>query len=99
MAERSSDTDLTPTGISYVFSLISHRDVRAMLTGTVVALVLISGIILVVLRDVKIGLISLIPNLIPALMGFGLWGYTVGAVTLAIAVVIAATLGLSLIHI
>ena len=94
MAERSSDTDLTPTGISYVFSLISHRDVRAMLTGTVVALVLISGIILVVLRDVKIGLISLIPNLIPALMGFGLWGYTVGAVTLAIAVVIAATLGI-----
>ena len=84
----------TPTGVSYVFSLISHRDVRAMLTGTVVALALISLIILVVLRDIKIGLISLIPNMIPALMGFGLWGYTVGVVTLAIAVVIAATLGI-----
>jgi uncharacterized protein len=84
----------TPSGISYVFSLISHRDVRAMLTGTVVALALISAIILLVLRDWKIGMISLIPNMIPALMGFGLWGYAVGSVTLAIAVVIAATLGI-----
>ena len=84
----------TPTGISYVFSLISHRDVRAMLTGTAIALALISAIILIVLRDWKIGLISLIPNMIPALMGFGLWGYTVGTVTLAIAVVVAATLGI-----
>ncbi|MGY9054824.1 MAG: outer membrane lipoprotein-sorting protein [Alphaproteobacteria bacterium] len=83
-----------PTGITYVFTLISHRDVRAMLTGTAVALVLISGIILIVLRDIKIGLISLIPNMIPALMGFGLWGYTFSTVTLAIAVVIAATLGI-----
>ena len=39
-------------------------------------------------------MISLIPNLIPAAMAFGVWGYTVGAVTLAIAVVIAATLGI-----
>ncbi len=84
----------TPTGLSHVFTLISHRDVRAMLTGTVVALILISGVMLLVLWDWRIGLISLIPNLTPALMGFGLWGYTVGNVTLAIAVVIAATLGI-----
>ena len=44
--------------------------------------------------DVRIGLISLIPNLLPAAMGFGLWGYLVGNVTLAIAVVLAATLGI-----
>ena len=93
-AANAPGVESTPTGISYVFSLISHRDVRAMLTGTVVALALISAIILFVLKDWKVGLISLIPNMIPALMGFGLWGYTVGTVTLAIAVVIAATLGI-----
>ena len=88
------ELDTAPTGIVHVFNLISYRDVRAMLSGTVLALVLISGVLLFVLRDVKVGLISLIPNLIPALMAFGIWGYTVGAVTLAIAVVLAATLGI-----
>ncbi|MEM6547127.1 MAG: outer membrane lipoprotein-sorting protein [Pseudomonadota bacterium] len=85
---------VTPTGVVHVFNLISYRDVRAMLTGTALALVLISVIITVALRDLRLGAISLLPNLIPALMAFGLWGYGVGAVTLAIAVVLAATLGI-----
>lgn len=83
-----------PTGLPHVFNQISHRDVPAMLRGTVLALIAISALILLILRDIKLGLISLIPNLIPAAMAFGVWGYTVGAVTLAIAVVIAMTLGI-----
>ncbi|MEM1162933.1 MAG: MMPL family transporter, partial [Pseudomonadota bacterium] len=86
--------DVTPTGIVHVFNLISFRDVRSMMSGTIIALVLISGLIILALRDVRVGMISLIPNLIPAAVAFGLWGYGVGAVTLAIAVVIAATLGI-----
>lgn len=85
---------VTPTGVVHVFNLISYRDVRSMLTGTAIALVLISGVIMIALRDVRIGFVSLIPNLIPAAMAFGVWGYSVGAVTLAIAVVLAATLGI-----
>ena len=85
------DLAVEPTGLTHVFNQISYRDVRAMLLGTVLALVAISALIL---RDVKLGIISLIPNLIPAGMAFGVWGYSVGAVTLAIAVVIAMTLGI-----
>ncbi|MDF2235338.1 outer membrane lipoprotein-sorting protein [Albimonas sp. CAU 1670] len=84
---------ITPTGIDYVFSLISYRDVRAMLVGSLVALVGISGLIMLALRDLKIGALSLVPNVAPALMGFGAWGWLVGEVTLAISVVLAATLG------
>ena len=36
-----------------------------------------------------LGLISLVPNLLPAIMGFGLWGYSVGSVTLAVSIVVA----------
>ncbi|MEM7190416.1 MAG: efflux RND transporter permease subunit, partial [Pseudomonadota bacterium] len=94
-AERYPDIDVvTPTGIVHVFNLISYRDVRSMMTGTIIAIVLISGLIMLALRNLRIGIISLLPNLIPAAMAFGLWGYGVGAVTLAIAVVIAATLGI-----
>ncbi|MEM7422613.1 MAG: outer membrane lipoprotein-sorting protein [Pseudomonadota bacterium] len=85
---------VTPTGIVHVFNLISYRDVRQMLSGTLLAIILISGIIMLTLRNLQIGVISLIPNLIPAMMAFGVWGYSVGAVTLAIAVVLAATLGI-----
>ncbi len=94
LADNAAGIEAAPTGIVHVFNLISYRDTRAMLTGTAIALVLISAIIMLALRDVRIGLISLIPNLLPAVVAFGLWGYGVGAVTLAIAVVLAATLGI-----
>ena len=94
-AERYPDVEfMTPTGPTHVFNLISVRDTRSMLKGTLLALVLISGILILVLRDFRLGLISLIPNLIPSVMAFGLWGYGVGVVTLAVSVVAAATLGI-----
>ena len=82
------------TGQTHVYTMISARDVPAMLQGTLLALVFISFIILLVLRDVKLGVISLVPNLIPAAMAFGLWGYSVGTVTLAVSIVVAMTLGI-----
>ena len=82
------------TGQTHVYTMISARDVPAMLQGTVLALVFISLIILLVLRNIKLGLISLVPNLVPAAMAFGLWGYSVGTVTLAVSVVVAMTLGI-----
>jgi hypothetical protein len=77
-----------------MFSHIGFRNIRAMLTGTTVALVLISIILIFALRSVKIGLISLVPNLIPAGMAFGLWGLMVGQVGLALSVVTGMTLGI-----
>jgi predicted RND superfamily exporter protein len=43
---------------------------------------------------VKIGLISLIPNLAPAAMAFGLWGLLYGQVGLGLSVVMGLTLGI-----
>jgi len=79
---------------SMMFAYIGQRNIRSMLTGTTVALVLISMILIVALRSLKIGLISLIPNLAPAAMGFGLWGLLVGQVGLGLSVVMGLTLGI-----
>jgi predicted RND superfamily exporter protein len=65
-----------------------------MLTGTTIALILISGILVFALQSFKIGAISLIPNLAPAAMGFGLWGLLVGEVGLGLSVVAGMTLGI-----
>ena len=70
-AEHPGLPQVTPTGVVHVFNLISYRDVRSMLTGTLIAIVLISGLIMLTLRSLRVGLISLIPNLIPAAMAFG----------------------------
>jgi len=77
-----------------MFSHIGARNIRSMLTGTTLALVLISFILIFALRSLRIGLISIIPNLVPAGMAFGLWGLLVGEIGLALSVVTGMTLGI-----
>jgi len=79
---------------SIMFSHIGARNIRSMLWGTTAALVLISVILIFALRSLRIGLISLVPNLVPAAMAFGLWGLLVGQVGLALSVVAGMTLGI-----
>jgi predicted RND superfamily exporter protein len=77
-----------------MFSNIGERNIKSMLIGTTVALVLISIILVVALRSIKIGLLSLIPNLIPAALAFGAWGIAVGQIGLALSIVTGMTLGI-----
>jgi len=79
---------------SIMFAHIGKRNIISMLTGTTVALVLISLVLILALRSVKYGLISLIPNLFPAASAFGIWGLVVGEVGLALSIVTAMTLGI-----
>ena len=71
-----------------------ERNINGMLRGTTLALILISLALIFALRSFKIGLLSLIPNLVPAIMAFGLWGIFVGQVNMGLAVVVGMTLGI-----
>jgi len=82
------------SGPTAMFSHIGMRNIISMLTGTSIALVLISLILVFALRSFKFGVISLIPNLAPALMAFGIWAIVMGQVGLAVSVVVAMTLGI-----
>ena len=55
---------------------------------------LISFILIWIFRSVRVGLLSLLPNFVPAIMSFGLWGYLVGHVGIASSVVIAVVFGI-----
>ena len=77
-----------------MFASIASRNIRAMLFRTSVALALISFILIVAFWSLKIGSLSLIPNLLPAAMGFGLWGIFVGEVGLSLSIVMSMTLGI-----
>ena len=83
-----------PTGIDLLFNGISLRNIKSMLLGTLIALILISILIWISLRSIKYGLLSLIPNLLPAVISFGIWGIFVGEVGLTVSVVGCLTLGI-----
>ncbi len=77
-----------------MFAHIGIRNIKSMLTGTTVALLLISLTLIFALRSLRLGLISLIPNLAPAAMAFGVWWLVRGEIGLALSVVVAMTLGI-----
>ena len=87
------NTNLTAVGPTVMFAYISERNIESMLIGTLIAVFLISGVILIALRDIQLGLISLIPNLLPAALAFGVWGALVGQINIAVAVVAGMALG------
>ena len=86
--------DVNSTGPAVLFAWIGQRNIRAMLVGTLVVLLAISAILLFALRSLRLGLISIVPNLLPAALGFGVWGLTVGQVGLSLSVVVAMTVGI-----
>ena len=82
------------SGVSIVFAHLSQRNIESMLRGTIIAMALISLILIGVFKSVRLGLVSLVPNFIPAAMSFGLWGYMVGQVGLAGSVMVAIAFGI-----
>ncbi|WP_374090560.1 amino acid adenylation domain-containing protein [Methylomicrobium lacus] len=82
------------TGITMMFAHIGARNIVSMISGELLSTFLISFILMIVLRSAAMGLLSMIPNLVPAAMAFGIWGLWVGRVGLASSVVAAMTLGI-----
>ena len=82
------------TGLDMIFAHINHRNIRSLLKGTFVALILISFVLIIALQSIKLGLISLIPNLVPAALAYGTWGIFVGKIDMSASIVICMSLGI-----
>ena len=77
-----------------MFSHLTRRQMSSMISGGITALILISLILMVALKSFRHGLMSLIPNITPIAVGFGIWGITVGEINTGIAIVFGMTLGI-----
>ncbi len=77
-----------------MFSNIAKRNVKSMTVGVLLALFLISMVLIIALRSFKFGLVSMIPNLAPIFMTFGIWGLFVQEVGLAVSIVAPVALGI-----
>ncbi len=77
-----------------MFAHIGRSNIRGMLLGTLVAFGVISLTLILAFRSPFWGLLSLIPNMVPAIMAFGLWGLMHGQVSMGLSVVAAMTMGI-----
>ncbi|GJL85983.1 MAG: RND transporter [Micavibrio sp.] len=84
----------TATGPTAMFAYVSFRNIKGMLQGNAIAIVTIAFIIMLAMRSVGIGALSLIPNAVPILMTFGVWGLISGNIGMASATVSAVALGI-----
>ncbi|RZF79147.1 RND transporter [Pseudoalteromonas sp. CO325X] len=82
------------TGATVMFSHIFQRNAQSMLSGNAIAIIAICLIMILTLRSLKYGFLSLIPNTIPMLFTFGVWALLVGQVGVAAATVTSTSLGI-----
>ena len=83
-----------PTSASVMFTYIASRNVDNMIRGTIIAISLISLILVVSLRSVRLGVLSLLPNGLPILGAFGAWALLVGEVGFSVATIASISLGI-----
>lgn len=82
------------TGISIIFAYLTERTMKSMAEGGALAIVAIAASLMISLGSVRLGGLSLIVNLVPILLGFGVWALLMGEIGLYAAAVGTTALGL-----
>lgn len=88
------DLRITVTGHALLFASIGKELTYNMFIGGLFSAMVISLLIGFFLGNLRLGIISLIPNLFPAGVIFGLWGVGVGVIDIAAAGTLSISLGI-----
>ena len=86
--------DVQASSPNLMFAHIGMRNATSLIVGAVLALFLISLVLISALRSLRMGLISLIPNLLPVGVAFGIWGLLDGSVGMSVSIVAGMTIGI-----
>ncbi len=94
LSENGPDIRVSAASPGLMFAHISEKNMKSMLLSAFIALVLISLILILALKSLRLGTISLFPNLAPAAVGFGIWSMISGEINLGLSIVTSLTLGI-----
>jgi uncharacterized protein len=83
-----------PAGQAVMFAYIGESNFEAMKLGSAVALFLISLCLMIALRNIRLGILSLVPNVLPPALAFGIFWSTGGTLGIWSVPVFVAALGL-----
>ncbi len=94
LRQNAPNLETGATGVTLVGAYSIKRNIEKMLIGTFVAMTVVSLLLVFIFKSLRYGLISLIPNFVPAAMAIGAWGYAVGEIGVAASVVTALAFGI-----
>ena len=94
LGEHAPDFLQEGSSLSMMFTHIGIRSMKGSIKGALIALGLISIVLIVSLNSVRMGLISIIPNLLPGMVGFGVWYLIEGRVGMSTSMVLGITMGI-----
>lgn len=84
----------TPTSVAVMWAHLSYDSLASSIKSSLLALLLISAIMVLALKSFKYGLISLVPNLFPTAIGFGIWYLMNGEINMGLTSVMIITIGI-----
>lgn len=83
-----------PTSLIYMWTHLGPSSSASAIQGALVALLIISLVLTLVFKSLRYGLISLIPNLLPAGIGYGIWALYSGMLQMSQMMVLSITIGI-----
>jgi len=77
-----------------IFTQLSHENTKSMMVGNFVSLALISVCLVLALGSLRLGLVSVIPNLMPIVFGYGLWALLFAEINIVASIAGTVCLGI-----
>jgi predicted RND superfamily exporter protein len=94
-AFRGSGVKATVTGSGRLFSTLDHYLVTSQISSFVTAFLAVFGVIFIVFRSWRFGLLAIVPNLLPVLTIFGVMGWL--GISLNVATIMLASVALGIV--
>ncbi|MFT5415734.1 MAG: putative RND superfamily exporter protein [Gammaproteobacteria bacterium] len=94
--EANAEPSMHGSAASAAFMLanLSRRSIDSKVRGTSIAFGLIALILMFSLHSLRIGLLSLVPNIVAIVIAYGSWALLVGKIGMIFAIVTASSLGI-----
>lgn len=88
------DRDPSVQGVALAFASLSARNFYSVAAGSVAAFAIMTVSLMVVFRSWRMGALSMIPNLAPLVLVYGLWGALDGRINMAAVSVFSVACGI-----
>ena len=82
------------SSVQVMFAHLLNQDTKGLTLGAVYGLLIISLLLMFMVKSFKMGLISVLPNLVPVICAFGVWGLAVGQIGMGLAMVSGMSIGI-----
>ena len=92
---RESGIDYRLTGKTYIFNHMANDIVSSQIESLALASLIIFGIMFFVLKDIRLGIISIVPNLLPIIGNLAIMGYCGIPINTATAIISAVAIGIA----